>query len=222
MLDEKNKTCLNCDTSSLLVGKKKFCSRKCQNTFNTRKRRREASQVIRHEKCLKCDTELTFPRWKFCSRSCQLSFNHKKSNYVHSQNYYSRNPRNFFQSLIQKKNKKRQDLSLDFLEDLYERQKGLCAISGVEMTFLRGQGKVNTNISIDKIDPNKEYTEDNIQLVCYIVNIFKHTLSLEELLNWCETIMNNNVRDNSSKNLKVESKSKNRSFPRTKTARRKK
>ena len=33
---------------------------------------------------------------------------------------------------------------------------------------------------------------------------------------------NNNVRDNSSKNLRVESKSKNRSFPRTKTARRKK
>lgn len=33
--------------------------------------------------------------------------------------------------------------------------------------------------------------------------------------------VNNNVRDNSSKNLKLESKSKNRSYPRDKKARRK-
>lgn len=75
--------------------------------------------------------------------------------------------------------------------EIYYTQKGICALSGVSMTYQLGLGKVPTNISIDKIDPSKGYTLDNIQFVCDIVNIMKWTMNKDEVLNWCKLIINN-------------------------------
>lgn len=46
-----------------------------------------------------------------------------------------------------------------------------------------------TNVSIDRIDSSIGYKEDNIQLVCHIVNLMKHDLSIEELKTWCKRII---------------------------------
>jgi hypothetical protein len=60
------------------------------------------------------------------------------------------------------------------------------------MTWDQGGGKSATNISIDRVDPAKGYKEDNVQLVCTIVNIMKLHYSQESLLWWCKQIINNN------------------------------
>lgn len=75
------------------------------------------------------------------------------------------------------------------LEELWQEQGGKCAITGVEMTHVAGEGRVYTNVSIDRVDSTAGYTRDNIRLVCVIVNIMKHTMSDEELLEWCRLIL---------------------------------
>lgn len=160
-------------------------------------------------------------RPKYCSKKCSTKAYQRVRPVKDIHEYYSRTPRNFFQSLIQKKNKDRSRISLDFLESLWKRQRGLCAISGVPMTHIRGSGKVPTNVSIDRIDSSEGYVEGNIQLVCYRVNVLKMEYDVDDLIWWASQIINNNVKNNSSSNLKLESKSKNRSYPRDKKARRK-
>jgi hypothetical protein len=59
------------------------------------------------------------------------------------------------------------------------------------MSTIVGKGKHSTNISIDRIDSNKGYTKDNIQLVCAYVNIMKSDKSIEELKYFCQCILNN-------------------------------
>ena len=140
--------------------------------------------------CLNCGISIKSPKIKFCSRKCGLLYRDRvtyKGKYT--KEYYSKTPRNFFMSLLQKKQHKRENLTLDFLEDLWNSQKGLCAITGRAMTHIRGEGKVLTNASIDRIDSTKGYEENNIQLVCYIVNIMKSDLTIGELKDWCREIL---------------------------------
>jgi DNA-directed RNA polymerase subunit M/transcription elongation factor TFIIS len=75
------------------------------------------------------------------------------------------------------------------LYNLYHKQDGKCALSGLQMTWLTGQGKVDTNISIDRIDPKVGYEPKNIQLVCYRCNIMKHDSSQEYFEKLAEMIV---------------------------------
>jgi hypothetical protein len=59
------------------------------------------------------------------------------------------------------------------------------------MTYIEGSGRHLKNMSIDRIDPTKGYTEDNVQLVCAQVNMMKSDMSLEELYTFCEAILKN-------------------------------
>jgi hypothetical protein len=90
-----------------------------------------------------------------------------------------------------KKSNRENDLSLDFLKQLWNKQKGLCALTGLTMQHSIGKGKLFNNLSIDRIDSSKGYTKDNVQLVCSVVNRIKSDLSLEELYNVCKLIINN-------------------------------
>lgn len=103
-------------------------------------------------------------------------------------------PRNYLSDL-RSFYKRRETLSVDFLEELYNKQNGLCALTRVPMTYIRGHGKVPTNISIDRIDSCKGYEPDNVQLVCSIVNIMKSNLILEDLVSWCEKIVHTYKKD---------------------------
>ena len=103
--------------------------------------------------------------------------------------YRGANYRNFLMSL-RTKIAYRRDLDINFLCQLYENQEGLCAVSGRQLTFICGSGVIPTNISIDRIDPFGEYSENNVQLVCRQANTMKQRLSQEELAGWCEDIVN--------------------------------
>lgn len=82
-------------------------------------------------------------------------------------------------------------LTLEDLHSLWDIQKGLCAVSKLPMTFNLDQGRIFTNVSIDKINPHLGYTKENIQLVCMAVNQMKSDMSLEELYTFCEAILKN-------------------------------
>ena len=99
----------------------------------------------------------------------------------------SKNPDNFLKHWLSDKRKNSRhpvddDITLDYLMDLWNKQKGLCALSQQPMTHMKG--KVYTNISVDRIDSSINYRKGNLQLVCYMFNIWKGKLSNEEFKNW--------------------------------------
>ncbi len=80
-------------------------------------------------------------------------------------------------------------INTETLVKLWQEQDGHCALSGVAMTHHRdGTGKKEFNASIDRIDQNAGYTPQNIQLVCYRVNILRHNLPEDMFYWWIKTI----------------------------------
>jgi hypothetical protein len=78
----------------------------------------------------------------------------------------------------------------DDLYDLWVKQKGLCALTGWEMTTRRNTGLSKTNISIDRIDSGRGYELENVQLVCAAANKAKWDLPEDEFLALCKAVIN--------------------------------
>ena len=75
------------------------------------------------------------------------------------------------------------------LVKMWEKQNGKCALSGVYLTHHKdGSGAKEYNASIDRISGEKGYTVQNTQLVCYRINLMKHTLSEDLFYWWIKTI----------------------------------
>ena len=129
---------------------------------------------------------------KYCSHNCAVTYRTKHVyKYKYTSIHRSKSPKSFMLGLLTKKDGKRSRLSIEFLEKLYNDQKGLCAISGVSMTFKSGKGRIGTNISIDQIKAGQGYTEDNVQLVTCDANRVKGTLTMDELYSLCKSIIFN-------------------------------
>jgi hypothetical protein len=79
-----------------------------------------------------------------------------------------------------------------YLKDLWDAQEGKCAISGINMTYEMFNGRIPTNVSVDRINSSLGYEIDNIQLVCMAVNQMKSDMTTEQLLFFCKQIVNNN------------------------------
>ena len=81
------------------------------------------------------------------------------------------------------------EITADDLIALWQKQGGKCALSGVYLTHHKdGSGRKEYNASIDRISPEKDYTPENVQLVCFRVNILKHALSEDMFYWWVKTI----------------------------------
>lgn len=65
------------------------------------------------------------------------------------------------------------------LIDIYNNQKGKCYYSGIDIIHSPGTHAYNS-ISVDRLDPNKGYTKDNIVLCAFALNSFKGGLTEEE------------------------------------------
>ena len=78
------------------------------------------------------------------------------------------------------------DITVPFLVDLFERQAGRCALSGLPMlttTYIDERPddkRTNPNkLSIDRIDSSRGYTEDNVQLLRWRANCMKSDMLLD-------------------------------------------
>lgn len=141
--------------------------------------------------CLKCDNKLEGRQHKFCSIDCNRRYNFDKyGGHEYNKKLRSASPRAYLSRLRSVTNRK-DTLSLDFLVNLYEKQKGLCSITNHPMTFIQpgNNQKVSTNMSIDRIDSSLGYIEDNVRLVCYRANIMKLDGTDQELRDWCKKIL---------------------------------
>lgn len=146
-------------------------------------------KVQQTKTCLCCDSiyETTDQRSKFCSSKCRSYFNGKKfrENNAGTDLIY------YIKYILL--GGKRPELSVEDILFLYEKQGGLCALSGVQMTSISGSGRHKTNMSIDRIETGGPYILSNIRLVCTQVNTMRNDLSDKELLWWVQQIQRNQV-----------------------------
>lgn len=114
---------------------------------------------------------------------------------------FSVNPRSYFQQAVlysrssHKKNQRKNGgdqphvLTVEDCLDLWEKQNGKCALSGVQMTHHRdGSGRKEFNASLDRIEPGGAYSKANVQLVCYRVNIMRHVLEMDMFFWWVKNL----------------------------------
>ncbi len=76
------------------------------------------------------------------------------------------------------------------LESLWEKQCGLCFYTKLPMLKHYGSKE---SVSIDRVDSSKGYLLDNVVLCRRQVNIMKNDATLEELFDFCESILNNKI-----------------------------
>jgi len=139
--------------------------------------------------CITCLRELPLEKFRstrnVCKecRSAQIAANKSSSPYLYI--------KGLFRSL--KYSRKDFDWEIDsqYVEQLWDKQEGKCALSGVFLTWQAGEGRQDFNVSIDRKDSNKGYIIGNIQLVAQRVNIMKHTLGDSEFYWWCKNITHN-------------------------------
>lgn len=76
-------------------------------------------------------------------------------------------------------------ITREYVTELFEKQKGLCALTGVELIPKSG----HTSPSLDKMNPKLGYVEGNVQWVAWKANAIKSDMTMEELYSFCETVL---------------------------------
>ena len=74
-------------------------------------------------------------------------------------------------------------VSLQYLQELWNKQNHKCAITGQKIDNIR-------NASLDRIDSTKDYVQGNVQWTTVRANLSKHTMTMEELYNFCKQVLN--------------------------------
>ena len=86
------------------------------------------------------------------------------------------------------------DLDNEFVVQLWEDQGGLCKRTGLPLDCTSGTLQVRNRLgpSLDRVDSEKGYTRDNVELVCAQYNVGKAAYSLEEFAEICRAFLENN------------------------------
>lgn len=93
-----------------------------------------------------------------------------------------------------------EEVTLEYLWDLFNKQEKKCALSGLNIILnprwsAQNNGKIKGLIqtaSIDRIDSKKNYTVDNIQWVHKDINFMKGSLTNENFIFLCKNVTQNN------------------------------
>ncbi len=126
----------------------------------------DKNDILTHSRCKKCEVIGVQKRKRSSLDShFMVMLNSIKSRYRHGKKFKEFTP---------------SDIDLEFLNNMYLKQRGKCAITGIIMESTYGNGRNGRSVSIDRIDSSKGYTKDNVQFVCDWANISKGILSQED------------------------------------------
>lgn len=125
-----------------------------------------------------------------CKQCKKLQYEKRKIQNRHKSDIYNVLRQRFYGARDRAKRKNLEfNITLDYLIYLWNKQQGKCALSGIDMTTILYDGRTNTNVSVDRIDPSRGYTMDNVQLVCMACNQMKNDMSVSELYSFCKNII---------------------------------
>jgi hypothetical protein len=88
------------------------------------------------------------------------------------------------------------DLTLEYLKEIWETQKGLCSYTNIKMETPRSSQdedikKSPTKLSLDRIDPSIGYIKGNVEYVCYCVNVMKNDFTKDQMVDFINQIKSN-------------------------------
>lgn len=104
------------------------------------------------------------------------------------------------------------NLTLEYLEALFEKQNKKCCLTGIILEFAENAKKHQTGFttaSLDRIDNTKGYIEGNVWWLHKRINIMKLSDSTEDFVEWCKK-----VSDYSKSDSKVLDKELNERYTR--------
>lgn len=81
------------------------------------------------------------------------------------------------------------ELTMQYAWDLYKRQEGKCALSGVPIQFPSNRATRDGTASLDRIDSSEGYIEGNVQWLHKDVNRMKWDLSQSDFISFCHLIV---------------------------------
>ena len=157
----------------------------CGTIFN-----KKLSEIIRTSK------SLTGRHVNRCKK-CFYKNSRKSGNFL---------PNHWFNNVIQNAKSRGLEVSITIFdcEDLWIKQKGICALSGLEITQparirYRGEDgkekiKYEGTASLDRIDSSLGYTLDNVQWIDKRVNVMKMDMTDSYFIYMCELIYKNSLR----------------------------
>jgi len=96
-----------------------------------------------------------------------------------------------FTRLLSRSKSRKYDFDLDenYLQELWKKQDGKCAITGVDMIHPSDKSiKSPKMTSIDRINSNKGYLKGNVQLVCYSINLAKQDFNQSEFIEFLSEV----------------------------------
>jgi len=88
------------------------------------------------------------------------------------------------------------NLSLEYLKEVWESQKGICPFTGWELIL-----RTNSNLtmkknikqaSLDRIDNSKGYIEGNIRFIAVIANYARNNFEDKEVIEFCKAVVKHN------------------------------
>ena len=144
-------------------------------------------------------------RNSFCSRSCSVTYGNKHRSYNKSEEKVehlksiSNNHRDEYTPFRYtlrnaKKRFKEFDLDLEYLKEIWEKQKGICPYTKIKLLLPEYKTPVKDariRASLDRIDSSKGYIKGNVQFISTSINYMKNELSHEETIEFLKTITNN-------------------------------
>jgi hypothetical protein len=70
------------------------------------------------------------------------------------------------------------NITIENIQEVYEKQEKRCALSDVLLVW-------GETASVDRINSDKDYTVDNIQIVHKVLNMMKKDMEQELFIDWC-------------------------------------
>jgi hypothetical protein len=138
-------------------------------------------------------------RKHFCSRSCATTDRNKSNNYKYNnllpqckKGYRQARYTPFTWYIARARSRgKNNGLTSEILENLWNKQKGLCAISNISL-ILHDECKDNRYLaSLDRIDSSLPYQEDNIQFIALPLNLAKQAFDNKEFISFLKEVSAN-------------------------------
>jgi hypothetical protein len=138
----------------------------------------------------------------YCSQSCQISVAnrvspHGKTDHLNAANRRDEfTPFRWFMLRVRGREARKgvTDLTLDYLKRLWERQRGVCPVTGWAMRLpdstdgWRG-GNVPESASLDRIDNARGYVRGNVRFVAVMVNMARHTFDDEDVRRFARAVV---------------------------------
>jgi len=145
-------------------------------------------------------------RKEFCSRTCAgnfvvSNFGDKANRDTSHLRGYSRKDeftglRKFIRISKRRADEKNQscDLDLPFLKELWEKQNGICPLTGWSLVLKQFNSCIPNQASIDRIDNSKGYIKENVRFIALIANYCRNNFSDEQLIDFCSAVMINSTK----------------------------